>query len=407
MTATGPGYRRDEARFLAATFITNLGNGIQTIAAAWLTLVETDSIVSVGVLFVIVTVPQALVSMSSGSLSDRGSRRRLCIASDLARAVCVAAIPLALAFDSGEVAVLYVSSFVVSLLDAVFVPVANGWAQQFVPPEEHRRFSSRFEIATQAGMLLSVAAGGFLAQWFGAGLVFGANAITFVASAALLAGMTPDRPGSAAAPAPAGDEAVPAVEPLRPDWRRVAPAVILFAQVRVVPTVMNTLTVVLVIDVFDQGMGMLGLTDALAAVGFGSAALLFTRLHRRLGDLGATALGFGLCALFIVPQPLAGQAGLMVTFTIATMLFGLGRVGTRVLLMSQAGTARAGQVFGASNALGLFLGAVGTLLISWVAVHWSIEVAYVVVAAYLLVVTVACLVPAASRPTAVPTPTAA
>ncbi|HEX8581504.1 MAG TPA: hypothetical protein VF640_04210, partial [Acidimicrobiales bacterium] len=63
--------RRDEGRFLAATFVTNLGNGIQTIAAAWLALVETGSALSVGALFVVVALPQVAASLSSGSLSDR------------------------------------------------------------------------------------------------------------------------------------------------------------------------------------------------------------------------------------------------------------------------------------------------------------------------------------------------
>ena len=387
--------RRDEGRFLAATFVTNLGNGIQTIAAAWLALVETGSALSVGALFVVVALPQVAASLSSGSLSDRGARKRTCIATDLARAVVVAAVPLALLVDRAVMPTLYVSTFLVSLLDAIFVPVANGWAQQFVAPDRRRRFSSHFELWTQAGMLLSVTAGGFLAQWAGAGVVFGVNAVSFLASAAFLAGMAPDPAG---APSPAG---VPAgdggAEGGDVDWRRVAPAVALFAQVRTIPTIMNTLTVVLVIDVFEHGVGILGLTDALAAIGFGSAAAVFGRVHRRVGDLGAVAIGFGGAALWIVPQPLFGQAGLMVSFTIATALFGLGRVGTRVVLMDEAGTRRAGKVFGVGNAVGLLAAAAGTAAVSGAVEAWSIEAGYFMVAGYLLVVTVVGTVTLAAR----------
>lgn len=391
MSATA---RRDEARFVAATFVTNLGNGIQTIAAAWLALVETGSVLSVGALFVVVTIPQVVVSVSSGALSDRGARRRTCIATDLLRAAVVVAVPVAIAADRAVVPTLFASTFLVAVLDAVFVPVADGWAQQFVAPDRRRRFSARLELWAQAGMLLSVAAGGFLAEWAGAAVVFGVNAASFLASAALLAAMSPDPAGASPSPAGEGGD-LAAGETV--DWGRLAPAVALFAQVRAVPTIMNTLTVVLVIDVFDQGVGMLGLTDALAAVGFGSAAALFGRVHRAVGDVGAIAVGFAGAALFIVPQPLAGQAGLMVAFTVATALFGLGRVGTRVVLMDEAGTRCAGRVFGVGNAVGLLAGAAGTLAVSATVEAWSIEAGYLLVAGYLMAVTVLAAVPLAAR----------
>src|SRR3954467_6675466 len=86
---------RNVSLYLAATFITNLGNGIQTITAAFVTLKQTGSTMSVGLLFVLLAAPQILISLVAGKLADRKNKKWICIVCDLQRAFLVTILAVA------------------------------------------------------------------------------------------------------------------------------------------------------------------------------------------------------------------------------------------------------------------------------------------------------------------------
>jgi MFS transporter, DHA3 family, macrolide efflux protein len=386
---------RDERLFLYANFASNLGNGIQIIAAAYLVLVRTNSVFSVGVLLILAALPQAFLSGLSGALADKGHHKSLCIGSDLIRAACVAAIPVSLYLDSAAIPVLYVATFVVSLFDSVFLPVGSSWMQNLLNRDHYARFSMRFEVSTQSAVLISSAVGGFCIQWFSVESVFIFNALTFIVSAALLILMAPAR--EALGPALAARRDAPEPPPRPIPWRRLAPALVLFAQSRIMATIMNTLLVVLVIEVFKRGTGVLGVTDALAGLGFTIGALAFGRVHLKLPAPLIVVVGTGLAALFVFPQPLWGVPGLMLTFVAACVVYGICRPAARLVLMNDIEDAYSGRVFGAANAIGFIGGAAGTLIVSKIVTAASITVAYACVGAYLLAVTFLAGVPLLRR----------
>lgn len=377
---------RDERLFLCANFTSNLGNGIQIIASAYLVLIKTNSMLSAGILFVLAGLPQAILATASGTLADKGHQKNLCILSDLARALCVAAIPVSLFFNEFTVATLYAATFVVSLFDAIFTPVGSSWIQQLISREQYARFSMFFEISTQSAALVSSAVGGFCVQWFSASYVFGFNALTFISSAALLYFMTPVHMTSR--DASPGSRARLGADEWRSRWRQLTPAIVLFAQNRIVSTVMNTLLVVLVIKTFQQGIGILGAVDALAGLGFTVGALTFGLLRRRFSAISILFAGSVLSGVFIFPQPLLGVYGLAVAFLVCAIFYGVSRPAARLILMSSAESQYSGRVFGVANAIGFAGGAVGTVIISDVVNRYSIAAGYFAVASYFLIVTI-------------------
>jgi MFS transporter, DHA3 family, macrolide efflux protein len=384
---------REESLFLYANFISSLGNGIQIIAAAYITLLETKSAISVGTLFILAALPQAVLSVVSGGLADRGHRKLLCIASDLIRAAAVTAIPVAMVIGNSVVPVLYVSTFVVALFDAVFMPVGSSWIQVLTDRKSYARFSARFEISTQVGMLISSALGGFLVVLVSAEAVFLGNAISYVISALILALMKDGRDRTSepvrAAPDAAVDGDVGTPAP-RIAWFQRLPGMMLFAQGKVIPTVMNTLLIVLVVRELHKTMSSLGVIDALAGVGFTAGALLFGRAQRRLGTAAVLIIGYILTSVFILAQPFFGIVTLGVFFIVACFTFGLSRVGVRALLMHDVPDEQAGRVFGAANGIGFVVGAVGTICVSWLVERSSAALGYASVAGYLLLTTVVC-----------------
>jgi MFS family permease len=349
---------RAERLLVPAAFITCLGNSIQLTAAALLVLQAERSTLAVGWLFIVVAIPQALLSLLFGRLADRFDRRWLCVACDLTGASAALVLPVWLLLGGPAGIGAYVSNFVLAIVAALFMPASNALIRERVRPERLGAFNANFEIATQAGTLLSTAVGGFMVQWFGAEPLFFFNAATFLASASCMLAL-----GRRPAQAPVEQGVAAAGPGASPDGPPLARLGLLYALGNVVTTVWNTIIVVLVIEVLRQGAGVLGVVDALAGVGILLAAASYKWISPRMANLRLALVGYLSCAALLVLEPF-GLVGVVLCVPLAALAFGLARVAARTLLMSAVPHSHAGRVFGATNAFGLAFSVAVTLAIS-------------------------------------------
>ncbi|GIG61398.1 putative MFS-type transporter YfiS [Longispora fulva] len=361
---------RAERLLLPATFVTSLGNGIQLVAAAVLIFTTGHSTVSVGWLFIAASVPPALLSLFFGRVADRLDRRTLCLVADLTSALAALALPAWLLLGGEATRAAYLVTFVLAVISALFMPASNALIKERIAPERVGRFSAHFEIATQAGNLLAAAVGGFTIQLVGTAPLFVVNGATFLLSAAgmWLIGRAPAPVRAAAVSAPRA--AVTGVPLLRVG--------LLYATCTVLTMVSNTLLVVLVYRGFHRGAGVYGLVDALAGIGFVTAAALYPRVAWR-GHLPIAVVGIlGCCALVAVEH--LHVAVLLLGIPFAGALVGLARVATRSLLLTAVPESHAGRVFGATNAAGLGLSAGVTVLVAAVSDRVGISASFLVLA---------------------------
>lgn len=84
------------SRFIAASGLTNLGDGIATLAWAWVASLLTRDPLLIAVVAVALRLPWALFAIPAGLVADRVDRRRLILAMDLVRALAFALAALAL-----------------------------------------------------------------------------------------------------------------------------------------------------------------------------------------------------------------------------------------------------------------------------------------------------------------------
>lgn len=303
---------RNLLKFIVGTFITNLGTGIQTITAAFLTLSLTGSVSSVGLLFFLATLPKIAASIFAGHIADRFNKKWVMVLCDIASALTIGAMAIIGAFGDGVIplSAIYIGTFVVSLFESIFSPVSNAMIGDLARSDQQAKISARFESAIQLGALLSVALGGFFVAWFGAIVLFGFNALSFVLSALITSQIRMhSSPQTNEKETQASDQSTPVFH--TPSFRVRGASALLFGMGRVVITVSNTLLVVLVIQYHGNGIEMLGLTDALAGLGVLVASLVFVRIHKKLGDMVTVFIGYGGCATFIVLQPQGGAIWLM------------------------------------------------------------------------------------------------
>jgi len=114
-------------------------------------------------------------------LGDRFDRRSVMIVSDLAGAVCFAA--MAPIHGAGPLLVL---AFLAAVAETPFFPAASGAVPNLVPVDDLAWANSTVALGSNIGYLVGPALGGVMVGALGAPAVFGANAISFLASAALV-----------------------------------------------------------------------------------------------------------------------------------------------------------------------------------------------------------------------------
>ena len=271
--------------------------------------------------------PHLLLSLPAGVWLDRvASRRRVMIATDLARAVLLATIPLAYALDALSFAQLYAVAFLTGCL-AVFFDLSYPTLFVSVTPRE--RFlegNSLVHGSRSFSFVAGPSLGGLLVQLFSAPFALLADAVSFLGSALFLGRVRAVEPPVDQA-AGAGIRAQ-AAEGLRfiggnPIFRPTLTAV---ATLNFFNYAFQALFILYATRTLGVSAGALGLVLGVAALGGICGAVVAGRVGRRLGVGPAFALG---CVLFTAPLvlvPLAqGPEALVLVFLFAAeFLSGLG-----------------------------------------------------------------------------------
>ena len=271
--------------------------------------------------------PHLLLSLPAGVWLDRvASRRRVMIATDLARAVLLATIPLAYALDALSFAQLYAVAFLTGCL-AVFFDLSYPTLFVSVTPRE--RFlegNSLVHGSRSFSFVAGPSLGGLLVQLFSAPFALLADAVSFLGSAFFLGRVRAVEPPVDQA-AGAGIRAQ-AAEGLRfiggnPIFRPTLTAV---ATLNFFNYAFQALFILYATRTLGVSAGALGLVLGVAAFGGICGAVVAGRVGRRLGVGPAFALG---CVLFTAPLvlvPLAqGPEALVLVFLFAAeFLSGLG-----------------------------------------------------------------------------------
>jgi MFS family permease len=189
---------RDFRLLFAGQGISRLGDGLYTAAVAWLAWTLTHRPGDVALVTVAAYAPTFLATLVGASYADRYDRRRLMIATDLARAAIVALAPLLLALDVLDLPLLVVAAALLSLIGAPFAPARNAIVPQVAPPGELLAANGLLQVAFRAAFFVGPL---LLAPLLAVGsleLVLALDVLTFLISAATLAAL---RVRPAAAPA--------------------------------------------------------------------------------------------------------------------------------------------------------------------------------------------------------------
>jgi MFS family permease len=381
---------RAERLLVPAAFATALGNNVQLIVGALLVIREQQNMLAVGWLFIAVAGPQALLSPFFGRMADRFDRRTLWIGCDATSAALALGLPLWLAVGGPPGSGIYVANLALAVVGALFLPASSALIKERIPADRLQRFNARYEMGTQAGMLLSATVGGLCVQAFGAVPLLVFNAGTFVVSALCVAAVERRPDPAPAAGATTGQEPAATAaeqEPERAAGRepvRVRRFILLYAQGSVVVTVFNALLPTAVIGELHLGAATFGAVDALGSLGFLAAAGAYRLVSRRGPDLRIALVCFLLCNVGLVLQSRFGIAGYYVGVPLGAFFFGQARIASRTMLMAATDEASVGRAFGLANCGGLAATVAVMFLVATVTDHSDTRYGFAVLAALAL-----------------------
>ncbi|HUA03162.1 MAG TPA: MFS transporter [Solirubrobacteraceae bacterium] len=171
-------------RFFVAFFGSQVGTGAAYVALLLVAYQRLHSGWAISLVLLGEFVPGILLAPLFGSFADRFSRRRLVVCADLMRALCFVAIAVVPSF-----AATVVFALLAGVGTALFRPAINAALPGLVPAERRSELTAIFYASINTGLMLgpAVAAGLLLITTAPAVLVL--NAVSFVVSAVLLAGV--------------------------------------------------------------------------------------------------------------------------------------------------------------------------------------------------------------------------
>lgn len=334
--------------FVCGQVVSNTGSWIQRIAQDWLVLSLTGSATAVGVTTALQFLPTVLFGMVGGLLADRFPKRGILLATQVGLALPAAALAVLTLADLVRPWHVQLIAFVLGLVTAVDNPARQTFVPELVGAANLRNAICINSSVFQLGGLVGPAVSGVLLGTVGAGWLFAANAISYVAPLTALRRMrTADLRIAQRTPAAHGQlrAAIDYVRS-RPDvfWPTVLAGVFGLFTANLAVTL-----AAFAHSVFRSGPAGYGMLTTVVALGSLAGALVSARAGRlRLRTL--LGLGLGLSTCYLVGSGVPGQEGL------AVALFAVGALTLLLLTSTNSAVQLASHEAIRGRVMGVYLG---------------------------------------------------
>ncbi len=191
---------------LAARTVSMLGNGIAPIALAFGVLsMPGGGATDLGLVLLARELTQVIFLLLGGVIADRLPRYALMVAADLAAALSQGGVAALFLTHSASLLPLMVLSAINGATIAVFFPAFSGLIPGVVPGDQLQPANAMIRVGTNVANILGAAVAGVLVATVGVGWALLGDALTFLLSAALLAGVRTSRQAKVANASIIGD----------------------------------------------------------------------------------------------------------------------------------------------------------------------------------------------------------
>lgn len=176
---------------VAGELVSNLGDAIYSVALPWYVLSHHDGPVLLGTVLAAYGVPRTALLLVGGRASDRWRPWTVMMAANGVRAVAVAALAVVAALGPAQELVLLPIAVVLGAGEGMFLPGSFAIVPALLRTEELQQGIALTSGTTQLSTLAGPALGGIVIALAGAPTGFAIDTLSFVISAATLAGIRP------------------------------------------------------------------------------------------------------------------------------------------------------------------------------------------------------------------------
>jgi MFS family permease len=178
---------RDFLLLICGQAVSQVGDGIFTVALAWRVYQSYSSPAALSVVGIAFFLPRLLMTVAGGVLSDRFERRWTMASADLGRAVGVGALAAISLSPRGELIAIVVLVALNGVAGALFGPAESALLPELVPGNDLARANSLRAIVTPiAQVVVGPALGGTIIANFGTSAAFWTDSATFFVGIAAL-----------------------------------------------------------------------------------------------------------------------------------------------------------------------------------------------------------------------------
>jgi MFS family permease len=183
---------RDFARLFSARLVSEFGSAMTLTALPFVVLDELGGSASdVGLVLAAGAAAQIAMQLFAGAFADRGSRKTQMVGADLLAATAQGTIAALALSDLGTVRQAIALNACVGLAFALHFPAAVGLVPLVVVRERLQSANAILAMARASAVSIGAAAGGLISWLASPGSALAIDAATFLAAAALVAGIRP------------------------------------------------------------------------------------------------------------------------------------------------------------------------------------------------------------------------
>ena len=169
-------------------FVSKMGTALFSIATMLWIVETTGSEAIAGFLMASGGIVAMLLGPFSGTFADRHSRKRIIMTTDILNGIVVTTFALATLSMPDRlpllITLLFITSICNALLISFFSPAISAALPDIVPSEKLPVANSMGQLSTRISGLFGMGLGGVLIGWVGAPIIFLANGISYLFSAA-------------------------------------------------------------------------------------------------------------------------------------------------------------------------------------------------------------------------------
>lgn len=303
--------------------VSQLGTQVTVLALPLVAIRALDAgPLEVGILAACETLPFLLIGLPAGVWVDRRRRRPILVVADVGRAVVLATVPLAYAFDILAVWQLCVVALLVGVQTVFFDVAYQSYLPALVPRTRLVEGNASLELSRSASQVAGPGVGGLLVELLRAPYAVAVDSVSFVVSAVYVAGIRTEEP----APEPAAENERTMRRSIAVGLRYVLRHPVL-ARIAACTGISNLFSaagmavfLLYAVDRLEISAAVVGMIFSLGGLGAVLSAAVTERLGRVLGVGPTIVLGAAVAGAAFVLVPLAPEDTAVPFFLVAMLV---------------------------------------------------------------------------------------